>query len=305
MKKFLSIFLIVTVLFTCVSCGRTEPTNADTTTTTENTVENTSKNDIESSTLEKATTEAITEDEDTTKREESCNKEEASETITKSSTTKKDETTIKSTTTKKNETTTKSTTTKKSEPTTKKSETTTKKSETTKTTTTKPDTPAASVVTNSDIAKIKSGFLRLVNEERARVGVKPLRTNSALTTAANYRSYELLKNFSHTRPNGQPFYTILNPDEYSKYGVGENIQLTSHMGNNSFTDADIFVGRDDQIVAAYAVIFNNFKKSQGHYENMIYEEYIDTGIGISYKIDEKSGMAIFYVCQIFGSGSDY
>lgn len=159
--------------------------------------------------------------------------------------------------------------------------------------------PTVSVVKDSDIVAITNGFLRLVNEERARCGVHPLQSNSVLKNAANQRSKELLTTFSHTRPNGSSFYTII-PSSYPYYNIGENVAYTSHMGDKSFTKKDLFVGTDAQIVAAYTTIFNNFKNSQGHYANMINDKFYDTGIGISYRIDESTGMAVFYVCQIFG-----
>ena len=66
MKKFLSIFLVLTILITCVACGKTEPTNADSTTTTESTTESTTKDE--------STTESVSEDESTTVVEESTTK---------------------------------------------------------------------------------------------------------------------------------------------------------------------------------------------------------------------------------------
>ena len=291
MKKFLSLILVLTLMFSCVACGKSEPVNTDSTTTTESTTENTT----ESTTVEESTTENVSEEESTTVVEESTTKVQNEE-----ETTKKNDTT---TTTKPKETTTK-----KAETTTKKpsanTTTTTTKPSTTKptstTTTTKPTNPTVSVVTSSDIAKIKSGFLRLVNEERVRVGVGTLKSHSVLNSCATARSREILNTFSHTRPNGEPFYSIIKPNEYAYYNIGENIQYTSHMGSQPFTKADLFVGRDDQIVAAYTVMFNNFKNSPGHYANMINSKFTETGVGISYRIDENTGMAVFYICQIFG-----
>ncbi len=164
--------------------------------------------------------------------------------------------------------------------------------------------PQVSVVTDSDIEKIKAGFLNLVNKERAKKGAQPLSDNSALNAAADIRSRELLKKFSHTRPDGQPFYTVLNQKQYTVHGTGENIQYTSHL-TGDFTDAsDLFTGRDDQIVSAYTLIFNNFKNSPDHYSNIINKNFCDTGIGISYSIHKESGLAIFYICQLFGSGNE-
>jgi len=164
--------------------------------------------------------------------------------------------------------------------------------------------PQISVVTDSDIEKIKAGFLKLVNNERAKKGAQKLQIHSALDTAANIRSRELLKKFSHTRPDGQPYYSVLNPNQYTIHGTGENIQYTSHLSGDFISKDDLFTGRDDQIVAAYTIMFNNFKNSPDHYRNMINKDFCDTGIGISYSIHEESGLALFYICQLFGSGSE-
>ena len=300
MKKFLSAFLVLVLLFTCVACGKTDSANTDSTNTTESTTENKTESTTNHTTDGETTTEYVSESESTTLVEESTTKAQSEEETTKKNNT---------TTTKKNETTTKKqeTTTKKTETTTKKpsaNTTTTTTKPTSTTTTTKPTNSTVSVVTSSDITKIKSGFLRLVNEERTRVGVGTLKSHSALNSYANTRSREILNTFSHTRPNGEPFYSIIKPNEYAYYNIGENIQYTSHMGSHSFTKADLFVGRDDQIVAAYTIMFNNFKNSPGHYANMINSNFTETGVGISYRIDENTGMAVFYICQIFGRSAD-
>ncbi len=82
MKKFLSAFLVLTLLFTCVACGKTEPTNTDSTTTTEATTESTTKYTTDGET----TTESISEKENTTK-EESTTKSEKEDTTKKNTTT--------------------------------------------------------------------------------------------------------------------------------------------------------------------------------------------------------------------------
>ncbi len=166
--------------------------------------------------------------------------------------------------------------------------------------TTAPAKPSVSVVTSSDIAKIQRGFLKLVNDERVRVGSQPLTQHQALTTAANIRGQEIPKCFSHTRPDGTSFETAIDVYAYPYFKIGENIQATTHMGNMGFTKDDLFVGTDEQIVAAYTTIYNNFKNSPGHYNNMINKDYMHTGICITYKIDDDTGMAIFYIVQIFG-----
>ena len=222
MKKILSLIL-VSVFFTCVACGKTEPVITNSTTETQSTAEN--------------KTEGVSEKESTAKTEtdETANKENS--TTEKNETTQNTENTTKSSeattkrpeaTTKKPEVTTKKpeTTTRKPEVTTKKPETTTRKPEVTtkkpETTTRKPETttmPSVSVVKESDLIAITEGFHRLVNEERARVGVHKLTSNSFLKQAATIRSKEITSKFSHTRPDGTSCFTAI-PDSYAYATVG-------------------------------------------------------------------------------------
>ena len=219
------------------------------------------------------------------------------------------------TTTQKNTTSTqKSTTTTKRVVTTKRKTTTTTVTkarptttvkQTSKSTAAKPASTASkafsstSIVTADDLAKIRDGFLKLVNQERAKCGVKPLKVHSSLSASANTRSREIISSFSHTRPNGKPFHTAIDKSVYPYSLIAENIQFTSHIGNRSYVEEDLFVGREDQIVEAYTRIFNNFKSSSEHYRNMTNSAFLDTGVGISYKINNK-GMAIFYIVHILG-----
>ena len=158
---------------------------------------------------------------------------------------------------------------------------------------------STSIVTADDLTKIRDGFLKLVNQERAKCGVKPLKVHSSLSASANTRSREIISSFSHTRPNGKPFHTAIDKSVYPYSLIAENIQFTSHIGNRSYVEEDLFVGREDQIVEAYTRIFNNFKSSSEHYRNMTNSAFLDTGVGISYKINNK-GMAIFYIVHILG-----
>ena len=213
--------------------------------------------------------------------------------------------TQKSTTTTKRVVTTKRKTTTTTTTTVTKARPTTTVKQTSKSTVAKPASTASkafsstSIVTADDLAKIRDGFLKLVNQERAKCGVKPLKVHSSLSASANTRSREIISSFSHTRPNGKPFHTAIDKSVYPYSLIAENIQFTSHIGNRSYVEEDLFVGREDQIVEAYTRIFNNFKSSSEHYRNMTNSAFLDTGVGISYKINNK-GMAIFYIVHILG-----
>ena len=51
--------------------------------------------------------------------------------------------------------------------------------------------------------------VRLVNEERAKVGARPLRMASDLQQAAGIRAQEIVRHFSHTRPDGPPGWQFM------------------------------------------------------------------------------------------------
>ena len=100
MKKFLSAFLVLTLLLTCVACGKSEPTNTDSTSTTENKTESTTNHTTDGETTTESTTEentTETESENTTKvqKEENTKENSNSKPTEKPSSTKKPETTTK------------------------------------------------------------------------------------------------------------------------------------------------------------------------------------------------------------------
>ena len=165
-----------------------------------------------------------------------------------------------------------------------------------------PDPIKGDVVTAEHLKKIEAGFLRLVNEERAKHGLSKLTTKKHIDDVAQIRSTEIIDVFSHSRPDGSMYYDLVDYSKYSYTILGENICMTTHVGTNAFNPReDAFIGTEQQIEDAYTWIFTVFKNSPPHYENMLTEEYEHTGIGISYTIDEKWGVPYFYVAHIFGA----
>ena len=75
-------------------------------------------------------------------------------------------------------------------------------------------------------SKIEDQVMELINEERERLGIAPLKPNPDLTLAAHVRAAELYvcDYFAHLRPNGDPWNTVLDsqvPVEYSN--AAENL----------------------------------------------------------------------------------
>lgn len=150
-------------------------------------------------------------------------------------------------------------------------------------------------VSQSQLQKIQGIFLKLVNEERVSVGVSPLSSNAYLNGRAQVRSREIMKNFSHTRPDGQKWSTVIDTNLYPYRSIGENICMTPYAGTGT---SDEWVGSPAQIEATASRIFTLFKNSPGHYANMIKERFAECGIGISYEV--QGGVPSFYLAHLFG-----
>lgn len=161
-------------------------------------------------------------------------------------------------------------------------------------------TPQDGTVTQAQLDQIYEIFLRLVNEERTRVGVGTLTPNAYLDSCAQIRSNETLESFSHTRPDGQPWVTVLDTNSYPYVIAGENLCMTSHIGSGSYTAADKWVGSQAQIEAAAGWIFILFKESPGHYKNMLDGRFTECGIGISSIPYADTEIPMFYLAHIFG-----
>lgn len=99
-------------------------------------------------------------------------------------------------------------------------------------------------------------ILELVNNERKNAGLDPLQMNLQLTEDANYRAAEISLYYSHTRPNGEDFYTaITSTGDYA----GENIAA-------GYTTSQ-------KVMSAWM-------DSEGHRENILYPDYKSIGIGV-------------------------
>lgn len=117
---------------------------------------------------------------------------------------------------------------------------------------------------------INSEILRLVNAERKSKGVNSLSTASNLNKAAIIRANEISKSFSHTRPNGTSFATVLIQSSYScGYTCGENIFSTSG-------------GSLEHVNSTALTVYNAWKNSPGHYSNMVNGKFKQIGISVKF-----------------------
>lgn len=103
-----------------------------------------------------------------------------------------------------------------------------------------------------------SEVIRLVNEERAKVGLSALQTNDTINGAAQVRVNELPTLFDHTRPDGTTCFTALD-DAGIRYGTaGENIAAGQ--------------ATPEQVV-------NAWMNSEGHRANILNASFTTIGVG--------------------------
>ena len=96
-----------------------------------------------------------------------------------------------------------------------------------------------------------SEVVALVNAERANYGLPALRVNSELTRAACVRAQELVRLFSHTRPDGTSWSTV------SSSAHGENIAMGYRTAS---------------------AVMTGWMNSQGHRENILRSSFGSTGV---------------------------
>lgn len=152
-----------------------------------------------------------------------------------------------------------------------KPEPTTAPKQSTPTTTPKQSTPTTTP-TNPSNNSYADEVLRLVNIEREKAGLSHLTTNSSLTAAANKRAQETKTSFSHTRPNGSKFSTVLQEYGVSYRTAGENIAY----GQRSPQE-----------------VVSGWMNSPGHRANILNGSFNKIGIGVY-----QSG-GVIYWSQLF------
>lgn len=119
-------------------------------------------------------------------------------------------------------------------------------------------------------------MLEFINASRKEAGVAPLEFNYMYYDCAYIRGQEIKQVYSHDRPNGESFMTVLTDNGFSiPSRIGENIQRGENYGTEG----------------AHLI----FMDSPGHKENILWEEY--TSVSIRVLIDELTNK--YYVVENF------
>lgn len=120
-------------------------------------------------------------------------------------------------------------------------------------------------------ASWQDGYSRAVveeiNMERSARGLGTLRVDAQLTAAARVRALEIAEKFSHTRPDGTRWKTVLDTAGAENIARGQKTP--------------------DKVVAAWMT-------SDGHRRNILRESYTSVGVACL-----KSGN-VYYWVQLFG-----
>ena len=91
-------------------------------------------------------------------------------------------------------------------------------------------------------------------------------TNSSLQNAANKRAQEIVASFSHTRPDGRSFSTVLAEYNVSYRASGENIAAGQRTPSE---------------------VMNGWMNSPGHRANILGNQFGKVGIGVHKGNDGK------------------
>lgn len=117
--------------------------------------------------------------------------------------------------------------------------------------------------------------IRLVNVERKKAGLSELKKNTTLCTAANVRANEIVKLFSHDRPDGTSCFTVLSQYNIDNMTAGENIAAGQRT--------------PEEVVTSWM-------NSPGHRANILNGSFKEIGIGSVYFSDSDYN---YYWVQLF------
>ena len=147
-----------------------------------------------------------------------------------------------------------------------------------------------------DHKRIGLESLRLVNEERRRLGKKELVWSDDLYALAKERASELGLNghirfwndkgeeLKHVRDkNGTPWNTISKGTKYEHRGIGEN--LAGHT-----LPRNVYQLFNEKLIAK--VLYEQWRNSSGHYTNMIADNYTEFAFDLAYSNFWRSGFEV-------------
>ncbi|MEG0256185.1 MAG: CAP domain-containing protein [Vagococcus sp.] len=138
----------------------------------------------------------------------------------------------------------------------------------------------------NEIKKAQAEMLRLVNNERKKNGVQPVKRDDVFDKAANFRARELKQKFSSSRPDGTNGLTAIKElgVDASEFGFGENSAYTNNIRNKK---------NDGKKMAQE--LFGQWVKAKKHKELMLSEYCNYAGFGFYVSQGMLYGVQTFVV----------
>lgn len=129
--------------------------------------------------------------------------------------------------------------------------------------------------TSGNFSNYQTEVLNLVNSERSKAGLKPLKANFDLNKLSTLKSEDMMNNnyFSHNSPTYGSAFDMMNKFNISYNTAGENIA----MGQPSPSE-----------------VMNSWMNSSGHRANILNPNFTDLGVGIA-----KDSNGRLYWTQMF------
>lgn len=140
-----------------------------------------------------------------------------------------------------------------------------------------------------DIERTRAAILCLLNRERARHGLPPLRQNPTLEQASQTHSQDMADRdfFAHDDPEGGTPAERMTAAGYPPGGVsvGENIYW------------------GEEVLATPVEAVDGWMHSHGHRENILRPQFAEVGVGVAYDapIPALSGRSAIYTTDFGGS----
>ena len=133
---------------------------------------------------------------------------------------------------------------------------------------------ASSVITSTTKTEDTGGMndtakkvFDMLNAEREKNGLTPLKVDEALTACANTRAAEQLENYGHVRPDGNKWSTVFGDKIKTLLWWGENLARKQKT--------------PERIVKAWM-------ESEGHRKNILSEKY--THGAVAYSVDQDGNI---------------
>jgi uncharacterized protein YkwD len=139
--------------------------------------------------------------------------------------------------------------------------------------------PAVSGGCSASMSGLGLALFQRQNAERTSRGMAPLAPHSCATRVAQIRASDMASRgyFSHTSPEGQTAFSLLDSFGVSYGWAGENIARNSYPGNEAVT-----------------VALQDFMASPGHRDNILSPNF--THVGVSYVV---TGGGVTYFAIVF------